>query len=82
MRTDSEGFELAYDLKNQPEFRDVPIIMLSGFLERVRIEGPDRFAQIEDQEWPAVWFFEKPVETKKLISKIQAVLEEKANAKA
>jgi len=74
MSTDTEGFDLAYELKNTPEFNNMPIILLTSFLEKVRQEGPDQFQHVLGESWPAKWMFEKPVDTKKLIAKIQGVL--------
>ena len=74
MATDTEGFDLAYELKKKPGFKDLPIILLTSFLEKVRREGPDKFQHITEEEWPARWMFEKPVDTKKLIAKIEGIL--------
>jgi NADH-quinone oxidoreductase subunit F len=74
MATDTEGFDLAYELKKKPGFKDLPIILLTSFLEKVRQEGPDKFQHITGEEWPARWMFEKPVDTKKLIAKIEGIL--------
>jgi two-component system alkaline phosphatase synthesis response regulator PhoP len=74
MATDTEGFDLAYELKKRPGFKDLPIILLTSFLEKVRKEGPDKFQHIMGEEWPAKWLFEKPVDTKKLIAKIEGIL--------
>ena len=74
MATDTEGFDLAYDLKKKPGFKDLPIILLTSFLEKVRQEGPDKFQHITGEEWPARWMFEKPVDTKKLVAKIEGIL--------
>lgn len=74
MATDTEGFDLAYELKGKPEFENLPIILLTSFLEKVRDEGPDKFQHILGQEWPAKWLFEKPVDSKKLLDKISGIL--------
>ena len=74
MATDTEGFDLAYELKNRPSSKDLPIILLTSFLEKVRQEGPDRFQHIMGEAWPAKWLFEKPVDTRKLITKIEGIL--------
>jgi len=74
MTTDTEGFDLAYELKNKPGLKDLPIILLTSFLEKVRQEGPDQFQHIMGEAWPARWLFEKPVDTKKLIAKIEGIL--------
>jgi CheY-like chemotaxis protein len=74
MATETEGFDLAYELKNKPGLKDLPIILLTSFLEKVRQEGPDQFQHIMGEAWPARWLFEKPVDTKKLIAKIEGIL--------
>lgn len=74
MATDTEGFDLAYELKNMPDFEDLPIIILSSFLQKVRDEGPDEFQHILGEQWPAKWMFEKPVDHKKLLDKIAKIL--------
>jgi len=74
MTTDTEGFDLAYDLRNRSEFRQMPIILLTSFLDKVREEGPDQFQHILGEQWPAKWLFEKPVDTKKLLDKIDGIL--------
>lgn len=74
MTTDTEGFDLAYELKNKLGAKDLPIILLTSFLEKVRQEGPDQFQHIMGEQWPAKWLFEKPVDTKKLIAKIEGIL--------
>jgi hypothetical protein len=51
---------------------------LTSFLEKVRGEGPDKFQHILGEEWPAKWLFEKPVDSKKLVEKIKAILSERA----
>jgi DNA-binding response OmpR family regulator len=78
MATDTEGFDLAYDLRENSEFKNLPIIMLTSFLEKVREEGPGDFAYILGEQWPAQWLLEKPVDTKKLLDKIKDVLKERS----
>ena len=75
MRTEIEGFNLARELKSRPETSEVPIIILTSFLDKVRNEGPDKFIDIVGQEWPATWLFEKPVNNKKLIAKIKSAVQ-------
>jgi len=74
MATDTEGFDLAFDLRERPEFEGMPIVLLTSFLDKVREEGPDQFQHILGEEWPAKWLFEKPVDTKRLLEKIDAIL--------
>lgn len=74
MTTETEGFDLAYELKNRPTAGDLPIILLTSFLEKVHQDGPEKFQHIMGEAWPAKWLFEKPVDTKKLIAKIEGIL--------
>ncbi len=74
MSTDTEGFDLAYELKNSADYADLPIIMLTSFMEKVREEGPDQFQHILGEEWPARWLFEKPVDTARLLKKLEGIL--------
>jgi DNA-binding response OmpR family regulator len=76
MATDTEGFDLAFDLRDRPEFEGMPIVLLTSFLDKVREEGPDQFQHILGEEWPAKWLFEKPVDSKRLIDKIEGILKE------
>jgi CheY-like chemotaxis protein len=73
MASDTEGFDLAFQLKQDPAFKDLPIIMLTAFLDKVRAEGPGPFEFIMGEQWPVEWLFEKPLDTKKLLAKIEAI---------
>ena len=75
MATDTEGFDLAFDLRDRPEFEGMPIMLLTSFLDKVREEGPDQFQHILGEEWPAKWLFEKPVDTKRMLAKIADIFE-------
>jgi two-component system phosphate regulon response regulator PhoB/two-component system alkaline phosphatase synthesis response regulator PhoP/two-component system response regulator VicR len=77
MASDTEGFDLAFRLKEDPKFRELPIIMLTSFLDKVRTEGPGQFEFILGEQWPVQWLFEKPLDTKKLLAKIEAILAER-----
>lgn len=74
MATDTEGFDLAYKLREDSEFKGIPILILTSFLDKVRQEGPGKFEYILGEQWPAHWLFEKPVDSKKLLAKIEAIL--------
>jgi len=76
MTTDTEGFDLALEIRKKHGAGGLPIILLTSFLEKVREEGPGRFQHMMGAEWPAKWMFEKPVDTKKLIAKIEGILNE------
>ncbi len=74
METETAGFDLAHELKSRPEHMDLPIILLTCFLEKVRREGPDRYQHVMGESWPVDWMFEKPVDVQVLLDKIEAVL--------
>ena len=76
MATDTEGFDLAYKLREDPAFKNLPILMLTSFLDKVREEGPGKFEYILGEQWPAHWLLEKPVDSKKLLAKIEGILRE------
>ncbi len=76
MATDTEGLDLALELRNQDATASLPIILLTCFLDKVRAEGPDQFQHILGEPWPARWLFEKPVDTRRLLAKIETVLAE------
>ena len=76
MATETEGFDLAYKLRDDPAFKGLPILILTSFLDKVRDEGPGKFEYILGEQWPAHWLFEKPVDSKKLLAKIQGILSE------
>ena len=74
MATDTEGFDLAYKLQNLPEFRDIPIIMVTAFPQTMAEKGPDQFQHILGESWPVSYFIEKPVEPAKLLATIEDIL--------
>jgi len=76
MATDTEGFDLAFKLQNIPQYRDIPILMLTSFPKTMAEEGPDRFQHILGEGWPASIFMEKPVDPDKLLTTIEDILVE------
>lgn len=74
MTTDTEGFDFAYELKNNPRFEALPIIIMTSFMNKVRESGPESFQHILGEAWPADWFFEKPVDVKKFTLKVEEIL--------
>ena len=76
MATDTEGFSLAYKLRNNPAYRDIPIIMVTGFTKKMAEAGPEKFQHIMGENWPVTQFLEKPIDPEELLSVIEGVLEE------
>jgi CheY-like chemotaxis protein len=77
MATVTEGFDFAYKLKNNPDYRHIPILMVTAFPQKMAEEGPDRFQYILGESWPASLFIEKPVDPEELLSSIEELLREK-----
>ena len=81
MATDTEGFDLAYKLREDPKYVNIPIIMITSFTQKMVEEGPDRFQHILGEAWPVSFFLEKPIDPEVLLSTIEKVLSE-TSAKA
>jgi two-component system alkaline phosphatase synthesis response regulator PhoP len=76
MATDTEGFDLAYKLKENPKYRDIPIVMITSFTQKMAEQGPDRFQHILGEAWPVSSFLEKPIDPEVLLSTVEKVLTE------
>ncbi len=59
MDSDADGFNLAFNLKGDNVYRDIPIIILSGFTDHLR-EKSKSFEFVMDRDWPAAEYFKKP----------------------
>lgn len=77
MTTDTEGFDLAFKLREDPVFNTIPIVMVTGFPQKMVEKGPEKFQHIMGESWPVAHFFEKPIDHQKLVSTIQTLLQEK-----
>jgi len=76
MSTWQDGFEMSRELKNDPQFKDIPILMLTGIKEETGISF-DKTAG--DPTWcPVEGFLNKPVEPTILIEEVERLLSEKA----
>ena len=73
MRTRQEGFELSRELKGNPEYKDIPIIMLTAVKDKT---GLDFKTTAGDQAWlPVEEFLDKPVKPDVLLEKVQSLLQ-------
>lgn len=77
MSTDTEGFDFAYKLKRSPQYKEIPILMLTSFPQKMVEQGPENFQHIMGEDWPVTMFFEKPIQPEKLLSAIAQLLTEK-----
>jgi DNA-binding response OmpR family regulator len=75
MSTPQDGFEMARELKKDPQFKKMPILMLTAIKGRMGIDfGPSA----GDQDWlPVDSFLDKPVEPQVLLAEIKRLLSPK-----
>lgn len=74
MSTETEGFDLAYKLKNMPAYQKIPILMLTSFPKKMMEEGSEKFQHLLGEYWPVTHFLEKPVEPKELLSAVETLI--------
>jgi CheY-like chemotaxis protein len=67
-----DGFELARELKKDPDLKNVPILMLTGVENKTGFEFKSAAG---DEEWlPVEGFLDKPVEPEVLLSEVEKLL--------
>jgi len=76
MATDTDGFDLAYKLKHQHEYQNIPIIMATSFPQKMAEEGSDKFQHILGESWPISHFIEKPIDPEDLLIIMEKILAE------
>ncbi|MBN1878722.1 response regulator [bacterium] len=72
MATPTDGFDLAYELLENPQTKNIPIIMMTAMSD-----SPDyieTFQHITEKPWPVSVFLEKPVSAEKLITTVRKFL--------
>jgi CheY-like chemotaxis protein len=73
MRTSQEGFELSRELKGNPKYKDIPILMLTAVRQKT---GLDFSSAAGDESWlPVQGFLDKPIKPDVLIEKIANLLD-------
>ncbi len=72
MSTWQDGFEMSRELKQDPEFKDMPILMLTGVRDKT---GIDFKGSAGDPTWcPVDGFLDKPVMPETLLGEIERLL--------
>ena len=72
MSTWNDGFEMSRELKKDPQFKNMPILMLTGVKQKT---GIDFKSTAGDPTWcPVDSFLEKPVEPEILIEEVRKLL--------
>jgi len=75
MESWQDGFEMARELKNDPNFKDMPILMLTGIKDQT---GIDFKSTAGDPTWlPVDGYLEKPVEGNVLLAEVAKLLQKK-----
>jgi CheY-like chemotaxis protein len=71
-----DGFELARELKSDPKFKDIPILMLTGARDETGINFESAAG---DPTWcPVNAFLHKPVEAHVLLPEVQRLLSKRS----
>jgi CheY-like chemotaxis protein len=71
MAKDTEGFQIAQDLKADPKTAKIPIVMLTSVSKKSGFE----FSPAVDKDYmPVEIFLEKPVDPKRLVQTITGVI--------
>ncbi len=72
METADKGFDIARELKWDPDYKDIPILMLTAIKERT---GLDFGKEAGDEHWlPVDDYCDKPLHPGELLSKVEALL--------
>jgi CheY-like chemotaxis protein len=73
MDYDTDGFNVAFKLREDPETTDIPVIIMSGFTKELDTKT-HVFEPMMYRDWPAAKFLEKPVKLADLADTIAEVL--------
>ena len=72
MRTEFEGYEFLQKLKRDPDYRNLPVILLTGMRDHI---GNDLISAVEDESvFPKVKYQDKPVYSHVLVEMIEEML--------
>lgn len=74
MASNMEGHKLAHAIKQDPENRDIPILVITGMLDAMGVNIRDAFEGID--ELPFVAMLDKPFETEELLSAVKQLMAE------
>ena len=76
MSTWQDGFEMSREFKKNPQYKDIPILMLTGVKEQT---GIDFKSTAGDPTWcPVDGFLEKPIEPDIFLAEVEKLLPENA----
>ena len=75
MDYDTDGFNVAFKLHDDPETAHIPVIIMSGFTKELDTKT-HVFEPMMYRDWPAAKFMEKPVKLADLAAAIAELLAE------
>jgi CheY-like chemotaxis protein len=73
MDYDTDGFNVAFKLREDPKTADIPVIIMSGFTKELDTKT-HVFEPMMYRDWPAAKFLEKPVKLADLADTIAGLL--------
>ena len=77
MDTPQEGFNFDRQIKGDPEYKDIPVLMVTAVKEKT---GLDFKAEAGDEAWlPVDEFIDKPVRPQDLLEKVVRLLNKNAS---
>jgi len=68
MASDLEGQKLAHNIKSDPDYKDLPILVITGMRDALGVNIRDAFEDID--KLPGVYLLDKPFETDELLTRI------------
>ncbi len=75
MSTWQDGFDMSRELKEDPEFKNMPILMMTGVKDKT---GIDFKSSAGDPTWlPVDGFLDKPVDPDTLVAEVEKLLQKK-----
>ena len=72
MASDLEGHKLAHTIKSDPNYKDLPILVITGMMDAIGVNIRDAFEGIEDL--PSLTMLDKPFETDELLSRVKEMI--------
>jgi CheY-like chemotaxis protein len=77
MSTQFEGYDMLRVIKKNPEYKDLPVILLTGMRDQL---GSDALSALEDENvFPHVSFQDKPIDPKILVELIGDMLKKNSS---
>lgn len=71
MTSETEGFHVAYEIRNDPVLKDLPVLMLTAIEQKTGL----RFSPEKDEDFlPVEAFVTKPIEPSDLVERVNSML--------